>query len=459
MAATLEKAQKARDILDAYLNAENSDQEHSSAYLAKQLKRIKKQSDEEFFSYIDKIPKEELADILIELPDYILKDVIDTVPSEEMADVVEELESDDATDLIQNLEEIDEEKTKEIFENLDEKDQKEITLLKNYDEDEAGSYMQSESFVGKMNEKIKDSIARLRRLKQEGDLENVHQLFIVDASKKLLYGISLEDLITFDFNATFKEVVNAGEKGLYTPIVAHDTQHIDEVVRIFEDHDLSVLPIVNDKGRLVGRITADDIHDVIQENATEQIYNLAGVDDEAEEEATLMEVGKSRAFWLFINLITAIVASTVIALFDKTIQAYVALAVLMPIVASMGGNAGTQTLTVVVRKLALGEINFENAKEALTKELIVAIVNGFLFAIIMGVVAFAWFKQPLLGVVIGISMIANLFFAAFFGAVIPLGLKKINIDPAVGSTVILTTITDVVGFLSFLGLATWILIK
>lgn len=451
------KIQKARIILEEYLAGSN-EQEYSTTYLAKQLKRINKNDEEEFFAYIKKIPNETLGDILIELPDYILKAVVEKIPSVKIADAIEELESDDATDLIQDIEDIDEQKAKEVFDNLDEKDQQEIALLKNYDEDEAGAYMQAESFIGKMNEKISSSIERLRRLKKEGELENVHQLFIVDTKNILLYGIALEDLITFDFSLTFENIINSHEEGFYTPISAKDTQHIDEIVNIFEEHDLSVLPIVNKNGKLVGRITGDDIHDVIQENATEQIYNLAGVDDEAEEEATLVEVGKSRAIWLFVNLITAVIASSVIALFDKTIQAYVALAVLMPIVASMGGNAGTQTLTVVVRKLALGEINFDNAKEALSKEIIVSIFNGFLFAIIMGVVAFIWFKIPLLGLVIGLSMIANLFFAGLFGALIPLGLKRLHIDPAVGSTVLLTTITDVVGFFSFLGLASWILL-
>ncbi len=454
---SLEKIQKARRILEGYL-AGSQEQEYAPAYIAKQLKRIKNNDDDEFFSYLKRMPNENLGDIFIELPDFILKDVIERVSTIKIANAIEELESDDATDLIQEIEEIDEEKAKEVFENLDKKDQEEITRLSAYEEDEAGAYMQAESFVAKMDEKIKDAIERLRYLKAQGELENIHQIFIVNAKHKLLYGISLEDLITFDFELTFRKVIDKSEVGFYSPITANDHEEIEKVIVLFEDHDLSVLPIVDDNGKLVGRITSDDIHDIIQENATEQIYNLAGVDDEAEEEATLYEVGRSRAIWLFINLITAILASSVISIFDSTIQAYVALAVLMPIVASMGGNAGTQTLTVVVRKLALGEINLENAKEALGKEVIVSVVNGFIFACIMSGVAYVWFKEPLLGAVIAMSMIINLFFAGFFGALIPLGLKRLNIDPAVGSTVLLTTITDVVGFFSFLGLASWILL-
>jgi len=219
-----------------------------------------------------------------------------------------------------------------------------------------------------------------------------------------------------------------------------------------------VLPVVDHESRLVGRITSDDIYDVIEERATEQIYNLAGVNDEVEHEEDIRGIFKNRAGWLFINLLTAILASAVIGLFDATIAAYVPLAILMPIVASMGGNAGTQTLTVMVRQMALGEIEFGNARSALYKEISVSVLNGLLFALVMGLIAWVWFRQPMLGAVIGMAMIINLFIAGFFGASIPLLLRRINIDPAVGSTVLLTTATDVFGFFSFLGLAKIILL-
>ncbi len=455
---TLEqKAIKARGALEEYIGGKSSE-DFSPYYLAKQLKRIKKYDDEEFYSFLKRLSDEDLGDIAIELPEHILKDVLEHIPTLKIVSAIEELESDDATDLIQDIEEIDKQKAKEVFDNLDAKDKAEIRKLKSYDEGEAGAYMQAESFVGKLNEKISSSVDRLRKLKDEGELENVHQLFITDMKGKLLYGIALDDLITFDFSYTFKQIVDSESKGFYTPILAHDHDDIDEVVKLFEEYDLSVIPVVDDSGILVGRITGDDIHDIIQENATEQIYNLAGVDDEAEEEYTLFEIGRTRAIWLFLNLLTAVAASFVISIFDATIQSYVALAVLMPIVASMGGNAGTQSLTVVVRKLALGEISLENAKEALFKEVLVSTLNGIIFALIMGFVAYFWFGKAMLGFVIALSMVANLFFAGLFGALIPLGLKRLNIDPAVGSTVLLTTVTDVVGFFSFLGLATWILI-
>jgi magnesium transporter len=197
----------------------------------------------------------------------------------------------------------------------------------------------------------------------------------------------------------------------------------------------------------------------MQESATEQIYNLAGVDDEAEEEENFFEAGKKRGSWLFLNLLTAITASLVIQMFDETIQSFVALAILMPIVASMGGNAGTQTLTVTVRRLALGDIELENAKETIKKEVMLSLANGLIFALILGLISYLWFGEQLLGIIIAVSMVINLVAAGFFGAVIPLALKRFHVDPAVGSTVLLTTVTDVVGFFSFLGLASWLLVK
>ncbi|MCK4441142.1 MAG: magnesium transporter, partial [Sulfurovaceae bacterium] len=274
---------------------------------------------------------------------------------------------------------------------------------------------------------------------------------------KLLYCIDLDDILTFDFSLTFQENIKDNEE-IFEPIKAYETEDIKRVVNYFKEYDLSVIPIVNKQGILLGRITSDDIYDIINEHATEQMYNLAGVDDDAEEDEEVLKAGKTRATWLGINLVTAIVASLVIGLFQDTINSMVALAVLMPIVASMGGNAGTQTLTVVVRQLALGDISQSDATRIIKKEVAISLLNGLLFAIIMGVIAWIWFDKGILGVVIALSMIINLFMAGFFGATIPLLLKKMNIDPAIGSTVILTTVTDVVGFFSFLGLATIILL-
>ncbi|OQX73535.1 MAG: magnesium transporter [Campylobacteraceae bacterium 4484_4] len=445
------------EVIETFLE----DPEHSpysDLEVAKALKKIAQEEPERFGEYLKKIPNEFLGDIALELPEKYLRGVIDHLPNKDLVEVVQELESDDATDLLQDIEEIDQDKAEKIFSSLDKEDQKEITRLKSYEEDEAGAHMQTELFSANIDEKILDAISRLKRLKKEGELENIHQVFITGTFNKLMFTVPLEDLLTFDFEKSFREELTGREED-FKPIIVRDTDDIKEVAHLFREHDLSVVPVVNEQNELVGRITSDDIYDIIQESATEQIYNLAGVDDEAEEEENIVEAGKKRGIWLFVNLLTAILASIVIQMFDQTIQAYVALAVLMPIVASMGGNAGTQTLTVTVRRLALGEIDLSHAKETIKKEVLLSLANGFVFAVVLGLIALIWFKQPLLGLVIGASMIINLFAAGFFGAVIPLVLKRLHIDPAVGSTVILTTVTDVVGFFSFLGLASWILVK
>ena len=318
--------------------------------------------------------------------------------------------------------------------------------------------MQTELFSAHLEEKLGSAVARLRQEKQEGKLENVSQLFIIDKNSVLQYAIPLEDLILFDFTKTLKQNIESTQIDHYKPHMANDMDLMQDVADMFQEYDLNVIAVTSSTGILLGRITYDDIHDYIQESATEQIYNLAGVDDESEEDDTLFKAGRGRAVWLGINLLTALFSSSIIGLFDETIAAYVALAVLMPIVASMGGNTGTQALAVTVRRLALGEIEFKDAKSVLKREVTISLVNGLIFGAIMGVIAAVWFDKGMLGVVISLSMVTNLFFAGFFGTIIPLTLRRFNIDPAVGSAVILTTFTDAIGFFSFLGLAKWILL-
>ena len=452
-----EKIEHYKGLIESYLK----DPEHSDipiSDVARALRKIAKLDEALFNHYLQKIPNEYLGDIALELPEKYLRGVVDELDSESLKEVIEELESDDATDLIQDIEEIDKEKADEILSSMDEEDQEEIKMLKRYDEEQAGAHMQTELFSANIDETVESSIERLKKLKAEGELENVHQVYITGTFGKLMFAIPLEDLLTFDFKKPYKELLIGREED-FKPIFVHDTDNIREVAKLFSEHDLSAIPVVNAQNELVGRITSDDIYDILEEQATEQIYNLAGVDDEAEEEEDVFEAGKKRATWLLINLLTAILASFVIQMFDATIQSYVALAVLMPIVASMGGNAGTQTLTVTVRQLALGDIELSNAKETIKKEVLLSLANGMLFALLLGIISWIWFGEVRLGFVIAASMVINLLMAGFFGAMIPLVLKRLNIDPAVGSTVILTTVTDVVGFFSFLGLASIFLVK
>ncbi|RKV90331.1 MAG: magnesium transporter [Campylobacter sp.] len=445
-------------MIDQHLDENLEDGELSAYELAQHLKTLKKHDEELFAKYLEKLDPEILGDVAIELPDHMLKDVIDTLPAEKIVEALEELESDDATDLLQYIEDIDEDKARELFNELDKENQNEILRLRSYDEDRAGAHMQTELFSAHLEEKLGSAVARLRQEKQEGKLENVSQLFIIDKNSVLQYAIPLEDLILFDFTKTLKQNIESTQIDHYKPHMANDMDLMQDVADMFQEYDLNVIAVTSSTGILLGRITSDDIHDYIQESATEQIYNLAGVDDESEEDDTLFKAGRGRAVWLGVNLLTALFSSSIIGLFDETIAAYVALAVLMPIVASMGGNTGTQALAVTVRRLALGEIEFKDAKNVLKREVSISLINGLIFGVVMGIIASVWFDKGMLGVVIGLSMVTNLFFAGFFGTIIPLTLRRFNIDPAVGSAVILTTFTDAIGFFSFLGLAKWILL-
>jgi len=441
-----------KHAFDQFLAGKNEHLPHASeiSYL---LKHIWNEDRDEFRETLNRIPQDIRGEMLLELPEKLKEEAIAHYSSDELAEAVEGLDSDDAAELIENIVEVDENKSEAVYEQLDEEDREDIDKIRSYDEDQAGAWMQTELFEATLDETVREAIARLKRLKEEDEIENVHQLYIVNDEHRLVATVALEDMILMDFEQTFRAQLGAKE---YRSVKA--TDDIDEVATIFEQYDVAVLPVVDHESRLVGRITSDDIYDVIEERATEQLYNLAGVNDDVEQEVDIKAVFKNRAGWLFVNLLTAILASAVIGLFDATIAAYVPLAILMPIVASMGGNAGTQTLTVMVRQMALGDIAFGNARSALYKEIIVAVLNGLLFALVMGSIAWAWFQQPMLGAVIGMAMIINLFIAGFFGASIPLLLKRLNIDPAVGSTVLLTTATDVFGFFSFLGLAKIILL-
>ncbi|WP_086269891.1 magnesium transporter [Campylobacter devanensis] len=445
--------EEAKEQLQKHIIEEN---ELSAADIASHLKILKTHDEDEYAKYLEKLDAHTLGEAAMEMPDHMLRDVIENIPNDKIAEAIDELESDDATDLIQTIEEIDEEKAKELFSSLEIDSQKEISKLINYEENEAGAYMQTELFSARLDESLSSAIARFRIMKQEDKIENVFSLFVVDNEGVLKHTIALEDLITYDFNLNLSQIVSEDEER-FKPHFAIDSDDIKIAVDIIMDYDLSAIAVTNRAGVLLGRITTDDIHDFLEQSATEQIYNLAGVDDDAEEEG-LVKTGRARAAWLFVNLITAILGVIVIGFFEKSIESLVALAVLMPIVASMGGNAGNQTLAVTVRRLALGEIGIGDFWVVLKKEIIMAIFNSFIFALFLGILVGLWFDKPMLGVVIAIALVANIIMAAFLGTFIPLSLKRIGLDPAVGSTVFLTTATDIIGFFVFLGLATWILL-
>lgn len=422
--------------------------------IADLLIEIREVDNDIYTACLNKLPSGLLAEVLVELPRSFQEELYTNYGPNKLAILTESLDTDDAAVLIQHIEELDEEKADAIMSRLSDEDRDTIEELISYEDDEAGSYMQTEVFEAHVDETIGASILRLKKMKANREIDNVHHVFVVSSKRKFMGMIPLEDLILHGPKELYRDVIEEGK--ITISVDPHDD--IKNVIETVANYDLSVIAVVNDRGILIGRITADDIYDIIEDGATEQIYNLAGVNDTAEQEESIWRIGRARGLWLGLNLLTAIAASLVIGLFDATLQSLVALAILMPIVASMGGNAGTQTLTVTVRQMALGDIEADEAKKTIYKEVFISLMNGVVYAVAMGLIAYIWFQMPMLGIVIGMAMVVNLLSAGFFGAVIPLTLKKFGVDPAIGSTVLLTTITDVVGFFSFLGLATIILL-
>ena len=446
------------NLIELIFSAMKKYQENNSSIhpydIAEQLLELREISNEEYVTLLKKIPHELLAEVLSELPDYIQEETAEIFSVKKLADIAMKMDTDDAATLIQNISEEYEEISQNILESFDDENKELIEQLISYDEEEAGAYMQTELFSANINENIGDSLIRLKELKESGEVDNIWHVHLVNDRNKYLGSIGLEELIIFERELKFEDIPFQKHKNFSV----NHKENIKEVVEIVTNYNLNAIAVVDDKNKLVGRITSDDIYDIIEESATEQIFNLAGVDDNAEQDENLFKIGKTRAIWLGLNLFTAIASSTVISMFDTTIQSLVALAILMPIVASMGGNLGTQALTVTVRQMALGEIEGDDAKKTIRKEVMIATANGFFFASIIGIVAYLWFNMPLLGLVIALSMVINLISAGFFGSVIPLLLQKAGVDPAIGSTVLLTAITDILGFFTFLGLATLIIL-
>ncbi len=433
---------------------ENTDTNIHPYDISEQLLELREHDESLYLDQLAQLPEELKALVLIELPKHCHEEVLEYFTPEEIAGLTNILDTDDAAELIRNFEEVDEAVADEVMQNIPAEDRETLQALISYEDYEAGAYMQTELFSASIDEQIGDSILRLKRLKAAKELDNINQVYVIDNKGRFLGSIPLEDLILLGPKERYSELIKEGVNS----VSVKATDDIHEVVEIASNYDMVVIPVVDTDEKLLGRITSDDIYDIIEERATGQLYNLAGVNEEAEQVESLFHIGKHRAFWLGINLLTAIAASIVISMFDATLQSLVALAILMPIVASMGGNAGTQTLTVTVRQMALGDISGGDAKDTIFKEVYLALMNGLIFAFVIGAIAWVWFSLPLLGVVIALSMVINLFSAGLFGAVIPLLLKRADIDPAIGSSVLLTTVTDIVGFFSFLGLASVILL-
>jgi len=380
---------------------------------------------------------------LNEVDEAVREEILEELPPETVAEGVRELESDDAVELLETLDEAEQE---EILEKLPLKERVALERSLLYPENSAGRRMQTEFIAVAPTWTVGQTIDYMRETE---DLpERFFELYVVDGAGKFLGAVPLDRL------ARTKRPVEMSELMEPERHVVRAADDQEEVAREFERYNLVAAPVVDAEDRMVGVMTFDDIVDVIEQEAEEDIMALGGVAPQEELSDSVWTTAKSRFNWLLINLGTAFLASSVLGLFQEQLQGMVALAVLAPIVASQGGNATTQTMTVAVRALATRELSAANASRVIMRELMVGILNGIAFAVITGVAAFAWFKVPGLGVVIGLAMICNLVAAALGGILIPLALHRLGIDPAVASSPFVTTVTDVVGFFSFLGIAT-----
>jgi len=382
------------------------------------------------------------AEVLTELDDAVREEVVQQLGAEATAAAVSELDSDDAVHV---LEDLDADVQQQVLDALPAEDRALVEENLGHPEDSAGRLMQRELVAIPAFWTVGETIDHMRETK---DLpENFYDIIVVDPRHKPVGTIPLNRILRTRRPVRVRQIM-AGEM---FPIPAATDQ--EEVARLFRQHDLVSAPVVDEDGRLIGVITVDDVVDVIDEEAEEDLMLLAGV-GETDVYRALIDTARARFSWLAVNLVTAIMASVVIGLFEGTIKEIVALAVLMPIVASMGGNAGTQTLTVAVRALAMRELSRQNAWRFVFKELFVGGINGILFAVLAGVCAGLWFRSVPIGGVIAAAMVLNLIVAGLSGTLIPLGLERLGVDPAIASSVFLTTVTDVIGFLAFLGLAT-----
>ncbi len=387
------------------------------------------------------------GDILLHVNDNLRANLIRDMESHELVAAAENLAVDDLADL---LPEMPEDVTAQLLQGMDDQHRERLEAVRHYDEDSAGGLMNVDTITIRADINLDVVLRYLRRLGQLP--ENTDSLMVVDREGHYLGLLPLTILLTHSPEQKVEELMVVESEQLLA------TTPAQEVATLFEHRDLISAPVIDEAGRLLGRITIDDVVDVIRDRADHDFMGMAGLNEEEDIFAPVVASSRRRAVWLGINLVTALLASWVIGLFDATIEQLVALAVLMPIVASMGGIAGSQTLTLVIRAQALGQISSGNTRQLLRKEIAVGLLNGLIWATVLAIVAGLWFGSPKLGIVIGAAILSNLLMAALSGATIPLLLKKIGADPALAGSVVLTTVTDVFGFFAFLGLAALFLV-
>jgi magnesium transporter len=387
------------------------------------------------------------GDVLVEVSDEVRDGLIEGMPTEELLLALDGMELDDLADLLIDLPET---VTQQVLQSLDDQDEERLRQVLAYDEDSAGGLMNVDIVTVRPDVTLE---VVCRYLRARGEMsDGTDSIFVVDRDNRYVGLLYLSRLLTGDDDALVSEMMSTESQ----PIPAHTPSA--EVVWEFEHRDLLSAPVVDDDYRVVGRITVDDVVDVIRDEAEHSFMSAAGLDEEDDMFAPVVKSATRRALWLGVNLGTAFLAAAVVDQFQTTIDKIVLLAVLMPVVPSMGGVAGSQSLTIITRALALGQVDKTNAKRILRKELLVGLLNGFGWAIIVSAFTYLWFGDWRIGGVIGAAMVINLFVAALAGFAIPLALKRMNIDPALAGGVVLTTVTDVIGYTAFLGLGAALLL-
>ena len=404
-------------------------------------------SDQQREDLIERAPELITGEVLTELEDEVVEDILPLISSGQLADTLSELDNDEATQIIEEMEDAQRD---EVMEALDPADRASLQASLEFDEETIGRLMQREFVAAPPFWTVGDTIDHMRSTSE--DLPDVFfNIYVVDTAFKPIGFVPVSKVMRQSRDVPLETILN-------TDLVTIDqSMDQEEAAYLFEKYHLISAPVIDGNGRLSGMMTVDDIIEIIQDENKEDMLALAGVTESGVTD-TAMDTVKARAPWLFINLLTAILASLVISQFDYAIEQIVALAVLMPIVASMGGNAGTQALTVAVRNLTEKDLNQRTSWRAVRREGYAAAIIGVIFAVALAIIAFIWFQDKQLALVAFIAMIINHIFAGLAGILVPLGLKKFGADPAVSSSVFVTTVTDVVGFFAFLGFAVLILL-
>lgn len=381
------------------------------------------------------------GEVLVELSESVRQEFIEEMEPGELVAATKELEVDDLADLVGELPEA---VTLQVLKSMDQRDRERLRTVLSWPEDSAGGLMNTDTVSVRADVTLE---VVLRYLRMRGELPTrTDSLFVVDRDDRYLGTIALTSLITGDPEAMVGDNLDAEAPRIDPAIPAH------EVSQLFQDRDLVSAAVVGAEGRLLGRITIDDVVDVIRQEAEHSVMSMAGLQDEEDLFAGIVPSTRRRLLWLGINLVTAFMAAAVVKSFEGTIEKVAALAALMPIVASMGGIAGTQTVTLIIRGLALGQVQWSNARWLLFKEIAVGGLNGLLWALVVGAVTVAWFGTWQIAFIIGAAMLVNLLAAAAVGVLVPLALRRLDIDPALSAGVIITTFTDCIGFATLLGL-------